>query len=179
MARNRFLDIWSNLQLSGNTEMPRAGDKNFDKLYKVHQFLEDFKTNFKLNYHLLTQWSICRWGYDQIQGENITQTIHAYETYQKGHKDVVLGRRYQWLPLWLWHLHWKVTCESIFKMPCPVLLTPENTMEPCCSFVNLRRKKRHIQADCKDNISYLWEYGYSAASNLAAVVLLQLKLFSP
>ena len=51
MPRNRFLDIWSNLHLSDNTQMPKAGDENFDKLYKVRQFIEDLKTNFKINYH--------------------------------------------------------------------------------------------------------------------------------
>ena len=31
--------------------MPRPGDENFDKLYKVRQFLEDLKANFKVNYN--------------------------------------------------------------------------------------------------------------------------------
>jgi len=51
IPRNRFLEIWSNLHLSDNSKMPRPGDENFDKLFKVRQFLEDLKTNFKVNYH--------------------------------------------------------------------------------------------------------------------------------
>ena len=51
MARNRFLEIWSNLHLSDNSKMPQPGDENFDKLFKVRQFLEDLKTNFKVNCH--------------------------------------------------------------------------------------------------------------------------------
>lgn len=51
MARNRFLEIWSNLHLSDNSNMPIPGHEKYDKLFKVRQFLEDLKTNFKLNYH--------------------------------------------------------------------------------------------------------------------------------
>lgn len=51
MPRNRFLEIWSNLHLSDNSKMPRPGDEHFDKLFKVHKFLNDLKTNFKVNYH--------------------------------------------------------------------------------------------------------------------------------
>ena len=51
MPRNRFLEIWSNLHLTDNSKMPRPGNENFDKLYKVRQFLEDLKANFKVNYN--------------------------------------------------------------------------------------------------------------------------------
>lgn len=51
MPRNRFLEIWSNLHLADNSKMPRPGDENFDKLYKVRQFLEDLKAKFKVNYN--------------------------------------------------------------------------------------------------------------------------------
>lgn len=51
VPRNRFLEIWSNLHLSDNSKMPRPGDEHFDKLFKVRKFLNDLKTNFKVNYH--------------------------------------------------------------------------------------------------------------------------------
>lgn len=37
--------------MSDNSKMPRPGDENFDKLFKVRQFLKDLKTNVKVNYH--------------------------------------------------------------------------------------------------------------------------------
>ena len=42
---NRFQEIWNNIRLCDNTKMPRAEDANFDKLYKVRQFIEDLKAN--------------------------------------------------------------------------------------------------------------------------------------
>ena len=30
--------------------MPRPGDSNFDKLFKVREFIDDLKTNFQINY---------------------------------------------------------------------------------------------------------------------------------
>ena len=33
-----------------NTKMPKPGDRNFDKLSKVRQFIDDLKTNFQINY---------------------------------------------------------------------------------------------------------------------------------
>ena len=50
MARNRFLEIWSNIHLCDNTNMQRPGDADFGKLFKVRQFLEDMNANFRLNY---------------------------------------------------------------------------------------------------------------------------------
>ena len=46
MPLNRFLDIWNNVHLSDNTKMPNPGNSNFDKLFKVRQFIHDLKTNF-------------------------------------------------------------------------------------------------------------------------------------
>lgn len=51
MSRNRFLEIWNNLHLCDNTKMPRVGEPNFDKLFKVREFLNDLNTNFRVNYN--------------------------------------------------------------------------------------------------------------------------------
>ena len=51
MPRNRFLEIWNNLHLCDNSKMPRPGDPNFDKLFKVREFLNDLNTNFRINYN--------------------------------------------------------------------------------------------------------------------------------
>ena len=51
IPRNRFLEIGSNLRLADNSKMPRPGEKNFEKLYKMQQFLEDLKANFYVNYN--------------------------------------------------------------------------------------------------------------------------------
>jgi len=51
MPRNRFLDIWNNLHLCDNTKMPQPRDPNFDKLFKVREFLNDLNTNFRINYN--------------------------------------------------------------------------------------------------------------------------------
>ena len=50
MPRNRFLDIWNNIHLCDNMKMPKPGDSNFDKLFKLRQFIDDLKTNFQINY---------------------------------------------------------------------------------------------------------------------------------
>lgn len=50
MARDRFLDIYYNVHLCDNSQMPRPGDPNFDKLFKVREFVDDVNTNFRLNY---------------------------------------------------------------------------------------------------------------------------------
>ena len=51
MPRNRFLEIWNNLHLCDNSKMARPGDQNFDKLFKVREFLNDLNTNFRINYN--------------------------------------------------------------------------------------------------------------------------------
>jgi len=51
MPQNRFLDIWNNLHLCDNTKMPQPRDPNFDKLFKVREFLNDLNTNFRINYN--------------------------------------------------------------------------------------------------------------------------------
>ena len=52
MPRNRFLEIWNNLDLCNNTKMPRPGEQGYDKLFKVREFLDDLNTNFRVNYNL-------------------------------------------------------------------------------------------------------------------------------
>ena len=49
IPRNRFLDIKNNIHLRDNTKMPRPGDINFDKFFKVRKFIDDLKTNFQIN----------------------------------------------------------------------------------------------------------------------------------
>ena len=51
MPRNRFLEIWNNLHLCDNSKMPQSGEPNFDKLFKVREFLNDLNTNFRINYN--------------------------------------------------------------------------------------------------------------------------------
>ena len=51
MPRNRFLEIWNNLHLCDNSKMPQHGEPNFDKLFKVREFLNDLNTNFRINYN--------------------------------------------------------------------------------------------------------------------------------
>ena len=51
IPRNRFLDIWNNLHLCDNSKMPQRGEPNFDKLFKVREFLNDLNTNFRINYN--------------------------------------------------------------------------------------------------------------------------------
>ena len=51
MPRNRFLEIWNNLHLCDNSQMPQPGEPNFDKLFKVREFLNDLNTNFRINYN--------------------------------------------------------------------------------------------------------------------------------
>lgn len=51
MARDRFLDIYYNIHLCDNSQMPQRGDENFDKLFKVRSFMENLNTKFRLNYN--------------------------------------------------------------------------------------------------------------------------------
>ena len=51
MSRDRFLDIYYNIHLCDNFQMPQCGDQNFDKLFKVRKFLDDLNTNLWLNYN--------------------------------------------------------------------------------------------------------------------------------
>lgn len=48
MTRKRFLDLFYNMHVNDNSTMPAAGSDDFDKLCKIRPFLEDLKTNFKL-----------------------------------------------------------------------------------------------------------------------------------
>lgn len=52
MPRNRFLEIWNNVHLWDNNKMPQPGEPNFDKLFKVREFLNDLHTNFWINDNL-------------------------------------------------------------------------------------------------------------------------------
>ena len=52
MPRNRFLEIWNNIHLWDNNKMPQPGEPNFDKLFKVREFLNDLNTNFRINDNL-------------------------------------------------------------------------------------------------------------------------------
>lgn len=49
MPCNRFLAIWNNIRV--NTQMPQPGQPDYDKLFKVREFLEDLMANFRLNYN--------------------------------------------------------------------------------------------------------------------------------
>ena len=51
MSRDRFLDIYYNIHLCDNSQMPQCGDQNFDKLFKVRKFLDDLNTDLRLNYN--------------------------------------------------------------------------------------------------------------------------------
>ncbi|PFX26968.1 PiggyBac transposable element-derived protein 5 [Stylophora pistillata] len=51
MARDRFLDIYYNIHLCDNSQMPQRGDENFDKLFKVRSFMENLNTKFRMNYN--------------------------------------------------------------------------------------------------------------------------------
>ena len=45
------MEIWNNLHLCDNSKMPQRGEPNFDKLFKVREFLNDLNTNFRINYN--------------------------------------------------------------------------------------------------------------------------------
>ena len=51
MPRNRFLEIWNNLHLCENSQMPQPREPNFVNLFKVREFLNDLYTNFWINYN--------------------------------------------------------------------------------------------------------------------------------
>jgi len=51
MPHNRFLDILAYLHLCDNTKMPQRGDGNFDKIFKVREFVNDVRANLLINYH--------------------------------------------------------------------------------------------------------------------------------
>ena len=48
MSWKRFLDLLYNMHVNDNSTMPTAGAEDFDKLYKTRPFLDDLKTNFKV-----------------------------------------------------------------------------------------------------------------------------------
>ena len=48
--RNRFLEIWSNLHLCDNSKMPQPTQTS-TCFFKVTEFLNDLKTNFRKNYN--------------------------------------------------------------------------------------------------------------------------------
>ena len=51
MSRKRFLDLLYNMHVKDNSTMPAARVEDFDKLYKIRPFLDDLKTNFKVQYN--------------------------------------------------------------------------------------------------------------------------------
>lgn len=50
MPVKRFLKILRFLHVADNSEMPKRGDPNFDRLYKIKPFLEYFGEKFKTNF---------------------------------------------------------------------------------------------------------------------------------
>ena len=50
MARNRFLEIFYNLHLAGNSLEPKSGSTNYSKIYKIKNFVEISLRNFQSNY---------------------------------------------------------------------------------------------------------------------------------
>ena len=51
MSRKRFLDLLFNMHVNDNLTMPAARAEDSDKLYKIRPFLDDLKTNFKVQYN--------------------------------------------------------------------------------------------------------------------------------
>ena len=58
MARDRFFDILYNIHLCDNTQMPQPGSTNFDKLFKIRNFIDDLNTKFRMNYQPHREQSI-------------------------------------------------------------------------------------------------------------------------
>ena len=85
MPRNRFLEIWNNLHLCDNSKMPQRGEPNFDKLFKVREFLNDLNTNFRINYNPHREQAVD----EAIQGKDFPEAVHAYEAHKEGGQDVV------------------------------------------------------------------------------------------
>lgn len=50
MTRKRFLDLLYDIHVNDDSRMPAPGSEDHDKLYKIRPFLEDLKTNFKVQY---------------------------------------------------------------------------------------------------------------------------------
>lgn len=51
MSLKRFLHILRYLHLNDNTKLPKKGDKNFDKLFKVRPLLDILNEKFKSTFH--------------------------------------------------------------------------------------------------------------------------------
>ena len=85
MPRNRFLEIWNNLHFCDNSKMPRPGDPNFDKLFKVREFLNDLNTNFRINYNPHPEQAVD----EAMIKHKGRETVHAYEAHKEGDQDVV------------------------------------------------------------------------------------------
>ena len=73
--------------------VPSRSDQ-FDKLYKIHPFLEDLKTNFKLQCNPHHEQAVDE-GNGQVKREDVIETTYANETNQKGYQTVVSGRQHQ------------------------------------------------------------------------------------
>jgi hypothetical protein len=50
MSRDRFLQIFYNLHLTGNSLEPKRESKNYSKIYKVQSFIEILRRTFQENY---------------------------------------------------------------------------------------------------------------------------------
>ncbi|CAF1651758.1 unnamed protein product, partial [Adineta ricciae] len=50
MSRNRFLQIFYNLHLANNSLEPERGSKEYSKIYKIKNFTDILRENFKKNY---------------------------------------------------------------------------------------------------------------------------------
>ena len=58
MSRNRFRSILSHLHINDNSQMPRPGSPNFDKLFKLRPLLDKIRLNSQTAYELHQQLAV-------------------------------------------------------------------------------------------------------------------------
>ena len=90
MTRDEFQRLFSNIHLADNSKMPSKNSSNYDKMYKVNDFLNILKRNFQRNYSLGSCISIDE-AMIKFKGRSSIKQYQPMKPTKRGYKVWVLA----------------------------------------------------------------------------------------
>ena len=90
MTRDEFQRLFSNIHLADNSKMPPKNSSNYNKLYKVDEFLSLLKRNFQKNYSHGSCISIDE-AMIKFKGRSSLKQYQPFKPTKRGYKAWVLA----------------------------------------------------------------------------------------